>query len=465
MKRSAVTQEERYQQMVNDPVEQLIPRLALPSIVSMLVTAVYNTADTFFVSQISTAASGAVGINFSLMSILQAFAFTIGMGSANMISRLLGKRDMRAAERYAATGYFTELLFGTFLAAVCMLNLRRLVYLLGSTDTIAPYAMDYARYILFGAPFLMCSLGMNNMLRFQGNSFYSMIGIASGGILNMILDPILIFGFRMGIAGAAIATAFSQFVSFVILTCQCNFMPACITIRFRNFRPTLEMYKNIIHIGLPSLARQGIMSIGAIVLNKTAHPYGDAAISAMAIVTRFSMLMNSSIIGFGQGFQPVCGFNYGARNYRRVRRAYFFSLKTCTMILVVFGVFTFLFARPIVTLFRREDAEVIRIGTLALRLQALTFPLQAQIVFANMFTQTVGYGFRAAFVATLKSGTCLIPILLVLPRFLGLFGIQAAQPLSDIISAFIAFLIVRGLLAELSEKEAYQERVERGEEI
>ena len=183
----------------------------------------------------------------------------------------------------------------------------------------------------------------------------------------------------------------------------------------------------------------------------------------MAIVTRFSMLMNSSIIGFGQGFQPVCGFNYGARNYSRVRRAYFFSLKTCTMILVVFGVFTFLFARPIVTLFRREDAEVIRIGTLALRLQALTFPLQAQIVFANMFTQTVGYGFRAAFVATLKSGTCLIPILLILPRFLGLPGIQAAQPLSDIVSACIAFLIVQGLLRELAEKEACQERVERGE--
>ena len=295
----------------------------------------------------------------------------------------------------------------------------------------------------------MASLGMNNMLRFQGNSFYSMLGIATGGILNMFLDPLFIYGFKMGIMGAAVATTLSQMVSFFILLYQCNKMPACISVSLKNFKPSLKRYSLILQFGLPSLARQGIAGISTIILNFSAHPYGDAAIAAMAIVMRITMFLNSLVIGFGQGFQPVCGYCYGAKNYKRVEQAYYFSLKVCFLMLIVMGAVVFFFAKPLITVFRREDAEVIRIGYLALRLQCLTIPLAAQITMANMFSQTTGYPFRASIVALLRQGICLIPVLLILPPLFGLFGVQLSQPVSDVFAASIAFLITGGILKEL----------------
>ena len=448
-----VSQEARYRQMMEEPVYTLIPRLAVPTIVSMLVTAVYNMADTYFVSQLGTSPSAAVGVVFSLMTGIQAVAFMIGMGCGNEISRLLGQKEREEAERYVATGFFTELIAGTLIAIAGILFSEKLVYLLGSTATIAPYAASYTRYVLIGIPFFMASLGMNNMLRFQGNSFYSMIGIATGGILNMFLDPLLIYGFHMGIAGAAVATSVSQMISFCILVWQCNCMPACLSIRLRRFQPALSRYANIFRFGLPSLARQGIASVAVIVTNFAAQPYGDAAIAAIAIVSRVAMFMNSAIIGFG----PVCGFNYGAKNYKRVEEAYQFSLRVCFVALLFMGVGSFLNAERIVMLFQR-DPKVVEIGTRALQLQACTIPLAAQITMANMFSQTTGYNFRATVVALLRQGICLLPVLLVLPRIFGLAGIQSAQPVSDIFSAIIAFLITKSILDEMRQKTAEQER-------
>ena len=451
-----ISQEARYRQMMEEPVHTLIPRLAVPSIISMLVTAIYNMADTYFVSQLGTSPSAAVGVVFSLMAGIQAVAFMIGMGCGNEISRLLGQKEREEAERYVATGFFTELIAGTLIAIAGILFSEKLVYLLGSTATIAPYAASYTRYVLIGIPFFMASLGMNNMLRFQGNSFYSMIGIATGGILNMFLDPLLIYGFHMGIAGAAAATSVSQMISFCILVWQCNCMPACLSIRLRRFRPALSRYANIFRFGLPSLARQGIASVAVIVTNFAAQPYGDAAIAAIAIVSRVAMFMNSAIIGFGQGFQPVCGFNYGAKNYKRVEEAYRFSLRVCFVALLFMGVGSFLNAERIVMLFQR-DPKVVEIGTRALQLQACTIPLAAQITMANMFSQTTGYNFRATVVALLRQGICLLPVLLVLPRIFGLAGIQSAQPVSDIFSAIIAFLITKSILDEMRQKTAERE--------
>ena len=451
-----ISQEARYRQMMEEPVHTLIPRLAVPSIISMLVTAIYNMADTYFVSQLGTSPSAAVGVVFSLMAGIQAVAFMIGMGCGNEISRLLGQKEREEAERYVATGFFTELIAGTLIAIAGILFSEKLVYLLGSTATIAPYAASYTRYVLIGIPFFMASLGMNNMLRFQGNSFYSMIGIATGGILNMFLDPLLIYGFHMGIAGAAVATSISQMISFCILVWQCNCMPACLSIRLRRFRPALSRYANIFRFGLPSLARQGIASVAVIVTNFAAQPYGDAAIAAIAIVSRVAMFMNSAIIGFGQGFQPVCGFNYGAKNYKRVEEAYRFSLRVCFVALLFMGVGSFLNAERIVMLFQR-DPKVVEIGTRALQLQACTIPLAAQITMANMFSQTTGYNFRATVVALLRQGICLLPVLLVLPRIFGLAGIQSAQPVSDIFSAIIAFLITKSILDEMRQKTAERE--------
>ena len=271
--RQAMTQEQRYRMMMETPIPRLIPKLAVPTIISMLVTAIYNMADTFFVSRIGTSASGAVGIIASLMFMIQAIGFTFGMGSGNYISRSLGDQKGDEAGKAAATAFFTVFLIGIVMMAVGSAFTERLVYFLGATPTIAPYAMDYMRYILYAAPFMLCSFVMNNILRSQGIALYAMFGIATGGILNMILDPILIFGFHMGIAGAAIATMASQMVSFTILLCQCNLRKDSIKIRISRFTPTLRMYGIILHAGLPSLCRQGMMSVSSIVLNVTAGIY------------------------------------------------------------------------------------------------------------------------------------------------------------------------------------------------
>lgn len=452
-----MTKEEKFRQMIDTPVERLIPRLAVPTIISMLVTSIYNMADTFFVSQIGTSASGAVGIMFSAMAMIQAVGFTLGMGSGNNISRSLGNRDEERAGLYAATAFYTAGTIGIVIMIFGTMFSRQMVLFLGATETIAPYAQDYARYILIAAPFMMSSFVMNNILRAQGSAVFAMIGITTGGILNMILDPILIFGFNMGISGAAIATMMSQMISFCILLYQCNSHEDCIKIQISKFRPNFRIYGEILHAGLPSFCRQGLASVAAVVLNFAAGPYGDAAIAAMSIVTRFMMFINSSLIGFGQGFQPVCGFNFGAKRYDRVLEAYWFCVKVAVTMLTVFGVVAFCLSRPIITAFRREDLVVIEIGTLALRLQLMTMPFQAWVIMVNMLTQSIGYGFRASIVAVGRQGLFLIPSLVILPRIFGLLGLQMAQPIADLLTFVLATVIVIGILKELLQLKAQQE--------
>lgn len=452
MEKKTENQDARRRMMMEMPINRLIPKLAVPTIISMLITSIYNLADTFFVSQIGTSASGAVGVIASLMFMIQAIGFTFGMGSGNYISRSLGNKQEEEAERSAATAFFTTGLIGLVIMIGGLLCIQPLVFLLGATETIAPYAMDYCRYILFATPFMMCSFVLNNILRSQGVAFYAMLGIAAGGILNMILDPVLIFGFNMGISGAAIATMVSQIISFFILFFQCNFRKGCIKIQLKKFTPSLRMYGIILHAGLPSFCRQGLGSVSVVVLNFAAKPYGDAAIAAMSIVARFMMFVNSSLIGFGQGFQPVCGFNYGARRYDRVLQAYWFCVKVAIVMLTAFGVISFILGPQIIAAFRKEDADVIRIGTLALRLQVMTMPIQAWIIMVNMLTQSIGYGFRASLVAMGRQGLFLIPALLTLPPALGILGLQLAQPVADVFTFIMSTVIVTGILKELKEK-------------
>ena len=451
-----MTKEEKYRQMIETPVNRLIPRLAVPTIISMLVTSIYNMADTFFVSQLSTSASGAVGVMFSAMSMIQAIGFTLGMGSGNHISRSLGNRDEERAGVFAATAFYTAAIIGVGILAVGTLFSRQLVFFLGATETIAPYAQDYARYILIGAPFMMTSFVMNNILRSQGNAVFAMVGITVGGILNMILDPLLIFGLDLGISGAAIATMVSQIISFCILLYQCNARPDCIKIQLSKFRPSGKVFGEILHAGLPSFCRQGLASAAAVILNFAAGPYGDAAIAAMSIVTRFMMFINSSLIGFGQGFQPVCGFNFGAERYDRVLEAFWFCVKVAVIMLTAFGIVSFGISRPIITAFRREDLQVIEIGTLALRLQLLTMPFQAWVIMVNMLTQSIGYGFRASLVAMGRQGLFLIPALLILPKLFGILGLQMAQPIADMLTFVLATVIVSGILKELRQMKEKQ---------
>lgn len=450
---SDMTKEEKREQMLNAPVDRLIMSLAGPAVLSMLVTSLYNMADTFFVSQLGTSASGAVGVIFSLMAIFQAFAFMIGQGAGNNMSRAIGAGDTELAEVYNSVGFFTELIVGVFFCIAGNAVIEDLVYWLGATETIAPFAKDYCRYVLFGTPFIMASFGMNNLLRFQGYSSYAAVGIVTGGILNIILDPVFIFAMGMGTAGAAVATSVSQFISFVILFCMCMFRKGCIRISYKKFRPTVRMYLTIVSTGLPSLARQGIMSVSGIVFNHLAHPYGDACIAAFSIVQKYAGLINSAALGIGQGFQPVCGQNYGAKKYGRVNEAYRFLVKMQFIVLIVLAAVSFIFAGPIVTVFRRDDPEVIRIGTTLLKFQSFTLPLMAVIISSNMLSQTTGYGLKATFVSCLRSGICLIPLQFILPKFLGLTGLQLSQPISDVLSSAIAILVISGILRELKEKE------------
>lgn len=448
----SMTAEQRNHMLLCDPVSRVIPKLAVPTIISMLITNIYNMADTFFVSQLGTSASGAVGVIFSAMAIIQAVSFMIGMGAGTHVSQALGAGNREKADAYASTSFFTAFIAGVILAFFSLTNIDAVVRFLGSTETIAPYAKDYATYIFYAMPFMMCSFVMNNLLRFEGLTMYGMVGITAGGILNIVLDPILIFALDMGTAGAALATALSQVVSFCILLTMCNTKADALSIRLSHFKPSLRIYGGICYNGIPSLGRQGIASISNILLNNAAGVYGDAAIAAMSIVCRYAMFINSSVIGFGQGFQPVCGFNFGARRYDRVLESFWFCLKVAVVLLTTLGAISFLGARGIMTIFRKDDLEVIAIGTVALRCQCLTMPLQAWIIMSNMLTQSIGYGFRASIVAAGRQGICLIPALLTLPGALGIFGLQISQTVSDVCTSVIAAVIVIGILKELKNK-------------
>ncbi|MBD5451010.1 MAG: MATE family efflux transporter [Lachnospiraceae bacterium] len=445
----ALSYEEKYKMMTETPVSKLIPRLAVPTIISMLVTSIYNMADTFFVSQLNTSASGAVGVNFSLMAMIQAIGFTLGMGSGNYMSRMLGAKQQEKAQRACSVAVYTAFVFGLILAVFGISNIDRMVRILGATDTIAPYAKDYGKYILIAAPYMTVSFVFNNHLRSQGNAALSMIGITTGGVLNVILDPILIFGFDMGISGAAIATIFSQFVSFTILL--------ILVVRSKNVLKPLPkyftfqgwVYKEILSAGLPTLGRQGLASVASVLLNVAASDFGDAAVAAMSIVTRIMMFINSALIGFGQGFQPVCGFNFGAKRYDRVLEAYFFCRRVALVFLSVMGVIMFAVSTPIMQLFRKEDAEVIRIGALALKMQCCMLPFQAYSIMGNMLAQSIGYSFRATLTAISKQGLFFIPAILILPRLFDEIGLQLAQPVADALTFVLTNVIIMFVIKEL----------------
>ena len=414
-------------------------------------------ADTFFVSQLGTSASGAVGIIFSAMAIIQALSFMIGIGSGNYIARLIGAGNRELAEKLASIGFFTGFGMGLVITVLGTANIHALVMMLGSTVTIAPYAEAYASYILLASPFMMTSFIMNNILRFQGKALFAMVGITTGGILNIVLDPVFIFGMDMGTAGAALATGISQFVSFCILLAMCNLRKDCISIDIRKFRPTLRLYGQILYGGIASLGRQGIASVATIIMNIMAQPYGDAAIAAMSIVNRFMMFVGSAMIGFGQGFQPVCSYCFGAGMYRRVKEACLFCIKVSTAVLFVFAVIGLIFSGNIVAVFRKDDMDVIRIGTLALRLQLCTLPLMGITVMGNMTPQSMGYGTWATVVSTARQGWFLIPLLLILTPAIGILGIQIAQPLADIGTTILAIWALRLIFKDLLLKEEMTE--------
>ena len=449
--------EEKRKYLTDEKIPTLVLNMAVPSIISMLITSFYNMADTFFVGQIGTTATAAVGVIFPLMSIIQALGFTFGHGSGNYISRKLGQGEVEDAKKMAATGFVSAQNAGAIFGLVGLIFLDGLVGILGATPTIAPYARQYAMYILIGTPFMASSLVLNNQLRFQGSAFFGMIGMGVGAVLNIALDPLFIFVLDMGVSGAALATILSQIVSFCLLLRGCT-RGGNIAISLKNFSPSWARYKEIARGGTPSLFRQGLGSVATICLNFAAGIYGDAAIAGMSIVTRVLQFANSAIIGLGQGFQPVCGFNYGAKLYGRVRKAFWFTVSLAFCVLLIGSIVGIAFAPQIIAIFRKEDLEVIKIGALSLRLQCIFLPLSAFVVGSNMMLQTIGKPVKASISAAARTGLFFVPAILILPQFFGLLGVQMSQAVADLCSFVLCVPLAGTTLLEMKRLE--KERAE-----
>ena len=438
----------QFRRMTETPIPQLVLSLAAPTILSMLITSIYNLADTFFVGQISTSASGAVGVVSSLMAIIQALGFMLGHGAGTIISRSLGSRDTTAATRFASTSFFTALVFGVVLAVAGLGTLPHFMMLLGSTETILPHACAYARPILIAAPLMISSLVMNNILRYEGKASFAMIGLVTGGVLNIALDPLFMFVFGLGTAGAGIATALSQSISFCILLSM--FLRGKTVSQFRLSAVTREArdFGRILLGGAPSFGRQGLNSIGGMLLNLAARSYGDAAVAGMSIVSRIFMFIISVAIGVGQGLQPVASFNYGARKYRRVRQAAIFTIEAAFCMLVVLVGLCWVNGDALILLFR-DDPAVTAVALPAFHYQCLAMLLHPIIVVANMTFQSVGASGRATFLACCRQGVFFIPLILILPRTHGLFGVEICQPIADVLTFLVSLPFLIAFLQQL----------------
>ena len=438
---------DKYTFLTQAPVHRVIGAMAIPTIISMLLTSMYNLVDTFFVGKINTQSTAAVGIVFSVMFFIQAFSFFFGNGSGNYISRQLGAQNTKDAEVMASTGLFYTLVFSLIVMLLGWFFLEPISILLGSTPTILPYTRQYLGISLLGTPFIMGTFCINNQMRFQGFTKYSVYGAISGSIINCLLDPVFIFGFSMGVSGAAVASVIGQICGFVIMLIMSQ-KEGVIHYTHRRISFEGRFVKEIIAGGTPSISRQGLASVSTIALNSVAGNYGDAAIAAMSIVTRISMFIFSVIVGLGQGFQPMCGFCYGAKLYDRVKEGFWFGTKIGTFFLLFWSVILIIFSGEVVSLFR-DDPEVIAIGIPALRYQMIIFPACSFMMMANMMMQTCRKTIRANILAASRQGLFFIPLIFVLPYFYGLFGVEICQAVSDIISLIVTVPIVWSAFKEM----------------
>ena len=423
----------QFDMMTQQPVPSLIIKLGIPTMISMFITTLYNMADSYFVGQINTSASGATSVVMGLMAILQAMGFMFGHGSGSIISRKLGQKDIESARNYSATGFYSALFSGFAILILGGIFLTPLMVLLGSTPTILPYSRTYAICILCAAPALVSSCVMNNILRYEGRAFFAMIGLTSGGIVNIFLDALFMQKMNMGILGAGLATAISQYLSWFILLTMFILKKTQTSLSFKYTKFNITILGDIVTTGLPSLARQGLASISTMLLNNAAGAYGDAAIAAMGIANRVSMFIFSAALGIGQGFQPVAGFNFGAKKYDRVRQGFFFTLSFGSLLLGIASIAVFLNAGECIKVFR-NDPEVITIGIPALHAQCIGLFFVPFQVCNNMMFQSIGYKFNATFLSALRNGLFFIPVLLAFSWIFGLAGIQVAQAAADVLT-------------------------------
>ena len=442
--------DQQYLKMTKTPIPRLILALGIPTTISMLISNIYNMADTYFVSRISLSASGATGIVFSLMAILQAFGFMFGHGAGTHISILLGLKDEENASKLASTSFFLALAVGLLISIFGIGFLTPFMYMLGSTDSILASAREYAFFILLAGPAMTCSCVLNNILRYEGKATYAMLGLTSGGILNMLLDPILMFGLDLKVVGAGLSTTISQYISLAILLYPFIKRHTVSRIALQSFSKDYRDSIKIMYTGSPSFLRQSLGSVSTACLNLAAKPFGDAAIAAMSIVGRCSNLIFSTCLGVAQGYQPVAGFNYGSRHYSRVKQGAIFTICFDTVLIAVISFCCYFLAPDIIGLFRKE-AEVIMIGSEALRYLCLFIIFLPFIFVGNVMFQSTGHAIQSLILVFAQCGMFMIPLVLLLPRFIGVRGIELAQPLSYFFAALVTAPFVYRFFKELSE--------------
>ena len=443
--KGARKQLDRKNLMLNEPIHRLIPKMAIPTIVSFLINSIYSLADTYFVSSLGTNATAAVSINASLDQLIMMCGSMLAMGANSYIARLLGKGDDKQASRVLSTAFFSAFAIGAAFLIVGSIFMVPMVRLLGATPTCEAYSIDYATYVLLAAPFMACNFVMNQCLRSEGSATLSMVGMGFGGVLNCILDPIFIFNFNMGVAGASLATAISKIVSFVILIFPYVTKRSLLHLSIRNFKPSRDIVKEIVTVGSSSMFRSGLAVVAAILLNNIAGSISDSVLAGIGVCTKIMMFPFSIILGFGSGFQPVAGFNWGAKQYDRVKESYKFSSKVAFWGGAVMALFCCLFADQLIVLFAGEDLEMRQIGAFAIITQAIALPIHGWVAMVNMFCVGLGNAKGAFALATARQGSCFIPILFPLAWIFGEYGVGAVQAVADILTLALAIPIMGGM--------------------
>ena len=441
MAQHAQNQEARRNMMLNDPISRVIPKMAVPTIVAFLITSIYSLADTYFVSSLGTNATAAVSVNASLDQLIMMCGSMVAMGANSYIARLLGQGDEKKASQVLSTSFFAAFFLGVLLLIFGSIFMTPMVRLLGATPTCEEYAIDYATYILLAAPFMASNFVMNQCLRSEGSATLSMVGMGFGGILNIVLDPIFIFGLDMGVAGASLATAISKFVSFAILIFPYVTKRSLLNLSIKHFRPNWDIVSNVVSVGSSSLFRNGLNVVSAILLNRIAGGISDSVLAAVGVTNKIMMFPFCIILGFGNGFQPVAGFNWGAKRYDRVQESYKFSSRVSLIGSLAMAAVIAVFCDQLIVLFAGTDDYMRRIGGFCILAQCIALPVHAWVAMVNMLCVGLGNAKGAFWLATARQGTCFIPILFPLAWAFGEYGIASVQALADVLSIALAIPI------------------------
>ena len=433
--------DERKSMMLHQPISRVIPKMAVPTIVAFLITSIYSLADTYFVSSLGTNATAAVSVNASLDQLIMMTGSMLAMGANSYIARLLGEGNEKKASQVLSTSFFLAGGLGALLLVFGSIFMTPMVRLLGATPTCEAYAIDYATYILLAAPFMSCSFVMNQCLRSEGSATLSMVGMGIGGVLNCILDPIFIFYLDMGVAGASLATAISKWVSFIILIFPYITRRSMLRLSVKNFHFSWDIISNVVSVGSSSLFRNGLAVVAGILLNDLAGNISDSVLAGVGVCTKIMMFPFSIILGFGNGFQPVAGFNWGAKRYDRVRESYRFSSMVSLVGGGIMALILGIFADPIIILFAGTDPQMREVGKLCIWLQCVALPIHAWVAMVNMLCVGLGNAKGAMALATARQGSCFLPILYPLALLFGAYGIAAVQAAADVLSMALAIPI------------------------